>query len=127
MPETRGLCLSEEQTVSSVRVDYFVPVNTLSSSMIGSLFCNIIVPFFCDQILRRPKIGAGNRITGMRTGSQKLTRRCEVTAILILYGLPRYIICTIAFLSGIFTFDFNNITSTRWDFSPSKLHLMLRL
>lgn len=57
MPETRGLCLSEEQTVSS--------------------------------ILRRPKIGAGNRITGMRTGSQKLTRRCEVTAILILYGLPR--------------------------------------
>lgn len=57
MPETRGLCLSEEQTVSS--------------------------------ILRRPKIGAGNRITGMRTGPQKLTRRCEVTAILILYGLPR--------------------------------------
>ncbi|RZC75994.1 hypothetical protein C5167_000127 [Papaver somniferum] len=56
MPETRGLCLSEEQTVSS--------------------------------IFRRPKLG-NNRFTGMRTQQQKLTRRCEVTAILVLYGLPR--------------------------------------
>ncbi|GJN08339.1 hypothetical protein PR202_ga26249 [Eleusine coracana subsp. coracana] len=56
MPETRGLCLSEEQTVSS--------------------------------ILRRPRIG-GNRLLDMRTQPQKLTRRCEVTAILVLYGLPR--------------------------------------
>ncbi|XP_059279201.1 protein DA1-like isoform X1 [Lycium ferocissimum] len=57
MPETRGLCLSEEQTIST--------------------------------ILRRPKIGAGNRVMDMRTEPYKLTRRCEVTAILILYGLPR--------------------------------------
>ncbi|KAH7848113.1 hypothetical protein Vadar_033963 [Vaccinium darrowii] len=57
MPETRGLCLSEEQTVST--------------------------------ILRRPRIGGGNRGMGMRTEPYKLTRRCEVTAILILYGLPR--------------------------------------
>ncbi|KAI5656006.1 hypothetical protein M9H77_24799 [Catharanthus roseus] len=57
MPETRGLCLSEEQTIST--------------------------------ILRRPRIGAGNRIMDMRTEPYKLTRRCEVTAILILYGLPR--------------------------------------
>ncbi|KAF6176024.1 hypothetical protein GIB67_032647 [Kingdonia uniflora] len=56
MPETRGLCLSEEQTVTS--------------------------------ILRRPRIG-GNRLIGMRTHPQKLTRKCEVTAILVLYGLPR--------------------------------------
>ncbi|XP_052171978.1 protein DA1-related 2 isoform X2 [Diospyros lotus] len=56
MPETRGLCLSEEQTVTS--------------------------------ILRRPKVG-GYRLVGMRTQPQKLTRRCEVTAILVLYGLPR--------------------------------------
>ncbi|XP_044461304.1 protein DA1-related 2-like isoform X2 [Mangifera indica] len=56
MPETRGLCLSEEQTVTS--------------------------------ILRRPKIG-GNRLVGIRTQPQKLTRKCEVTAILVLYGLPR--------------------------------------
>jgi hypothetical protein len=56
MPETRGLCLSEEQTVTS--------------------------------ILRRPKIG-GHQFIGMRTQPQKLTRRCEVTAILVLYGLPR--------------------------------------
>uniref|UniRef100_A0A124SG04 LIM zinc-binding domain-containing protein n=1 Tax=Cynara cardunculus var. scolymus TaxID=59895 RepID=A0A124SG04_CYNCS len=56
LPETRGLCLSEEQTVAS--------------------------------ILRRPKIG-GHRLVGLRTQHQKLSRRCEVTAILVLYGLPR--------------------------------------
>ncbi|CAL9196382.1 unnamed protein product [Musa hybrid cultivar] len=56
MPETRGLCLSEEQTVSSIH--------------------------------KRPRIG-GNKILDMRTHPQKLIRRCEVTAILVLYGLPR--------------------------------------
>lgn len=56
MPETRGLCLSEEQTVTS--------------------------------ILRRPKIG-GRGLIGIRTHPQKLIRRCEVTAILVIYGLPR--------------------------------------
>ncbi|XP_010505675.1 PREDICTED: protein DA1-related 2-like isoform X2 [Camelina sativa] len=56
MPETRGLCLSEEQTVTSV--------------------------------LRRPRLGA-HRLVGMRTQPQKLIRKCEVTAILVLYGLPR--------------------------------------
>ncbi|XP_062216096.1 LIM domain-containing protein HDR3 [Phragmites australis] len=56
VPETRGLCLSEEQTVRN--------------------------------IYRRPRIG-DNRLLGMRTQHQKLTRRCEVTAILVLYGLPR--------------------------------------
>ncbi|KAK1301229.1 Protein DA1-related 1 [Acorus calamus] len=63
MPETRGLCLSEEQTVST--------------------------------ILRRPKIGAGNQVMDMVTEPFKLTRRCEVTAILILYGLPRLLTGTI--------------------------------
>ncbi|XP_072984920.1 LIM domain-containing protein HDR3-like isoform X1 [Typha latifolia] len=56
MAETRGLCLSEEQTVSSIH--------------------------------KKPKIGA-NRILDMRTYPQKLIRKCEVTAILVLYGLPR--------------------------------------
>ncbi|KAK1269283.1 Protein DA1-related 1 [Acorus gramineus] len=42
-----------------------------------------------QQILKRPMIGAGNRIMDMITGPYRLTRRCEVTAILILYGLPR--------------------------------------
>ncbi|KAL8476028.1 hypothetical protein ACS0TY_028628 [Phlomoides rotata] len=56
MPETRGLCLSEEQTVST--------------------------------ILRRPKIG-GYRVLDMFTEPYRLVRKCEVTAILILYGLPR--------------------------------------
>ncbi|GMH26804.1 hypothetical protein Nepgr_028647 [Nepenthes gracilis] len=56
MPETRGLCLSEEQTVASIH--------------------------------RRPRIG-GHRLIGMGTQPQRLIRRCEVTAILVLYGLPR--------------------------------------
>ncbi|KAJ0102634.1 hypothetical protein Patl1_06466 [Pistacia atlantica] len=56
LPETRGLCLSEEQTVTSIQ--------------------------------KRPRIG-GKRLVGIRTEPQKLTRKCEVTAILVLYGLPR--------------------------------------
>ncbi|PKI43598.1 hypothetical protein CRG98_036028 [Punica granatum] len=56
MPDTRGLCLSEEQTVTS--------------------------------ILKRPRLG-GHKVVGMRTHPRKLTRKCEVAAILVLYGLPR--------------------------------------
>ncbi|KAK1409427.1 hypothetical protein QVD17_35953 [Tagetes erecta] len=56
MPETRGLCLSEEQAVASIQ--------------------------------KRSKIG-GHGLIGMRIQPLKLTRRCEVTAILVLYGLPR--------------------------------------
>ncbi|KAL8487929.1 hypothetical protein ACS0TY_024282 [Phlomoides rotata] len=63
MPETRGICLSEEQTVST--------------------------------IYRRPKIGVGNKVISMKTEPYKLTRHCEVTAILILYGLPRLLTGTI--------------------------------
>ncbi|ONK57856.1 uncharacterized protein A4U43_C09F4910 [Asparagus officinalis] len=58
LPETRGLCLSEEHTLST--------------------------------ILRRPRIGAGNRTVDMIIEPYRLTRWCEVTAILILYGLPRF-------------------------------------
>ncbi|XP_076903302.1 protein DA1-related 1-like [Bidens hawaiensis] len=57
MPETRGLCLSEEQTVSTVS--------------------------------RQPRIGIGNRLPSMRIEPYNLTRHSEVTAILVLYGLPR--------------------------------------
>ncbi|WOL07825.1 protein DA1-related 1 [Canna indica] len=56
-PETRGLCLSEEQIIRTV--------------------------------LRRPTMGPGNRLIDMVTGPLRVVRRCEVTAILILYGLPR--------------------------------------
>ncbi|XP_074275249.1 protein DA1-related 1-like isoform X2 [Silene latifolia] len=55
--ETRGLCLSEEQTIRT--------------------------------ILRRPRIGVGYRIIDMITEPYRLVRRCEVTAILVLFGLPR--------------------------------------
>ncbi|XP_040987055.1 protein DA1-related 1-like isoform X3 [Juglans microcarpa x Juglans regia] len=40
-------------------------------------------------ISRRPRIGADYQFIGMRTEPYRLIRRCEVTAILILYGLPR--------------------------------------
>ncbi|KAK3411433.1 hypothetical protein EUGRSUZ_I00203 [Eucalyptus grandis] len=56
MPETRGLCLSEEQCITT--------------------------------IIKRPTIGPGY-LFGMRTEPYRLVRQCEVTAILILYGLPR--------------------------------------
>ncbi|KAJ7520045.1 hypothetical protein O6H91_20G064900 [Diphasiastrum complanatum] len=56
-PETRGLCLSEEQTVSTV--------------------------------YRRPRPSRHFPFGEMRVESMKLTRHCEVTAILVLFGLPR--------------------------------------
>ncbi|KAG5100001.1 hypothetical protein JHK82_045053 [Glycine max] len=65
LPETRGLCLSEEQTIPT--------------------------------ILRRPRIGAGYQLIDMITEPFRLVRRCEVTAILVLYGLPRYPSDTIYF------------------------------
>ncbi|KAJ0040110.1 hypothetical protein Pint_28195 [Pistacia integerrima] len=57
LPETRGLCLSEEQTVTTVA--------------------------------RRPRVGAGYLFVDKITEPYRLIRRCEVTAILILYSLPR--------------------------------------
>ncbi|CAN1224907.1 Protein DA1-related 1 [Linum grandiflorum] len=57
LPETRGLCLSEEQTITTV--------------------------------FRRPRIGPGYRFVDIRTEPYRLSRICEVTAILILFGLPR--------------------------------------
>ncbi|XP_030974440.1 protein DA1-related 1-like isoform X3 [Quercus lobata] len=56
MRETRGLCLSEEQTVTTIS--------------------------------RRPKM-VDNQIIDLKTEPRRLIRRCEVTAILVLYGLPR--------------------------------------
>ncbi|TKY75121.1 DA1-related 1 [Spatholobus suberectus] len=55
--ETRGVCLSEELTISTIS--------------------------------KKPGLGTRNRTVDMRTQPHKLTRHCEVTAILILYGLPR--------------------------------------
>ncbi|CAH9133425.1 unnamed protein product [Cuscuta epithymum] len=55
-PETRGLCLSEEQTVTSVQ----------KGSRMG-----------------------GRGMVGVRKQPQRLIRKSEVTAILVLYGLPR--------------------------------------
>jgi hypothetical protein len=56
-PETRGLCLSEEQTITTV--------------------------------LGNHADGYGGYPLHHNTEIRKLTRHCEVTAILVLYGLPR--------------------------------------
>ncbi|XP_050291522.1 protein DA1-related 1-like isoform X2 [Quercus robur] len=56
MPETRGLCMSKEQTVTTIS--------------------------------RGPRM-ADNQFIDMITEPRRLIRRCEVTAILVLYGLPR--------------------------------------
>ncbi|XP_065636566.1 protein DA1-related 1 [Quercus suber] len=58
MRETRGLCLSEEQTVTTIS--------------------------------RGPRM-ADNQFIDMITEPRRLIRRCEVTAILVLYGLPRLV------------------------------------
>lgn len=42
------------------------------------------------QVSRRPRVGAGYLFIDKITEPYRLIRRCEVTAILILYGLPRY-------------------------------------
>ncbi|KAJ0239033.1 Protein DA1-related 6 [Hirschfeldia incana] len=54
---TRGICLSEAQTVTSVS--------------------------------KKPRLGPHNQLIDMVTESQRVVSDCEVTAILILYGLPR--------------------------------------
>ena len=87
MPETRGLCLSEEQTISTVRTYKYSCFFLCPSHLLISFNYHELRK---HQVLRRPRIGAGNRAMDMRTEPYKLTRRCEVTAILILYGLPRY-------------------------------------
>ncbi|XLR62053.1 hypothetical protein S83_012725 [Arachis hypogaea] len=50
---------------------------------------DMYVPGQCQgKVHRWPRMG-GHRFIGMRTQHQKLTRKCEVTAILVLYDLPR--------------------------------------
>jgi len=96
--------LSEEQTVPTVRMFYlriciYIDKNIclISRSFHFSFFIFLFVCKF--QILRRPSIGAGYRVIDMITEPFRLIRRCEVTAILVLYGLPRYPSDTIYFFS----------------------------
>lgn len=93
MPETRGLCLSEEQTVTSVCfcrvVMLFAFLFKIVNQPIKVLIGIEIILINHVQILGRPRMGGQRRLIGMKTQLQKLTRKCEVTAILVLYGLPR--------------------------------------
>eukprot|EP00897_Mesotaenium_endlicherianum_P004347 jgi/Mesen1/3940/ME000209S02958 len=70
-PETRGLCLSEEQTIQTV--------------------------------YRAPGYAGGNRLGGISQQQQTLHRHCQVTAILVLYGLPQYdLVLLLLLLAGSF-------------------------
>ncbi|XLR08069.1 hypothetical protein S83_036007, partial [Arachis hypogaea] len=67
----------------NMRIDQQVPMllvgrDALNEAIVGE-----------KNVHRWPRMG-GHRFIGMRTQHQKLTRKCEVTTILILYGLPRY-------------------------------------
>jgi len=67
-----------------------LPGKLLEILILNSNFILLCFLFFgSSQVLRRPRLGA-HRLVGMRTQPQRLTRKCEVTAILVLYGLPRY-------------------------------------
>ncbi|XP_010484619.1 PREDICTED: protein DA1-related 7-like [Camelina sativa] len=44
---------------------------------------------FVDSVLKRPIMGPNKELVGMVTEPQRVIGGCEVTAILILYGLPR--------------------------------------
>lgn len=84
MSETKGLCLFEEQIVrtvwhSLIQVACF---ETSAEIEVLSLFYQQL------QKSRRPRVG-GCRIIDMFTKPYRLVRKCEVTAILVLYGLPR--------------------------------------
>ena len=94
MPETRGLCLSEE--LSTVRF----PVLCSVLMTLQHIFFGLVIGFFLnqlfrifgyiafklDQFSRRPRLGTA---MDMRAQPYRPTTRCDVTAILVLYGLPR--------------------------------------
>uniref|UniRef100_A0A2C9VKP4 LIM zinc-binding domain-containing protein n=1 Tax=Manihot esculenta TaxID=3983 RepID=A0A2C9VKP4_MANES len=76
----------------NMKLDQQIPMllverQALNEAIVGekNLACDLLL----YHIQRRPRIG-GNRLVGIRTQPQKVTRKsCEVTAILVLYGLPR--------------------------------------
>ncbi|CAA2985274.1 DA1 isoform X1 [Olea europaea subsp. europaea] len=69
-----GLDMKIEQEFPMILVD----LKAMNEAMYGE-----------KLIQRRPKIGAGNQVTDVTTEPYKLTSKFDVTAILILYGLPR--------------------------------------
>lgn len=124
-PETRGLCLSEEQTITTVctmstsrsfilLLIHQVIHHQFLELVQGSTYlklklqgsCNAVLPstsldlmvlsWFQLQVLGPHADGYGGYPLHHNTEIRKLTRHCEVTAILVLYGLPRWVIihCT---------------------------------
>lgn len=75
---TRGICLSEAQTIIS---DY------QNGEVIGGICLrgNQIV----TSVSKGPRMGRNKHLIGLCTESQRVASEFEVTAILVLYGLPR--------------------------------------
>lgn len=93
--DTRSLSLggTNHQHGNGTSLFFFV-IRSLLGKIIHLKFDRILIKVSWlandHQVLRRPRIGAGNRAIEMRTEPYKLIRHCEVTAILILHGFPRY-------------------------------------
>lgn len=87
---TRGICLSEVQTVTSVSKTLFF-VRALESETHKILDLKLSVFSTHVQVSKGPKRGGHNnkQLEGKVTESQQVDSGCPVTAILILYGLPR--------------------------------------
>ena len=64
--------------------------NTLLRALESKTIWEFMTLIILVQVSKRPRMGPHNQLIDMVTDSQRVVRDCEVTAILILYGLPRY-------------------------------------
>ena len=84
---TRGICLSEEQIVTNVSNAFTRAIE--SSTRFGIHDLKLSSTHIYKQVSKGPKMGPNKQLIGLTTESQRVVSEFEVTAILILYGLPR--------------------------------------
>ncbi|KAK4794626.1 hypothetical protein SAY86_012620 [Trapa natans] len=92
MPETRGLCLSEEHIISTVCI-HFSHSYTLKY-LLRKIHLLYQTWIYVCQVSRGPRIGR-EETADMVTEPCRLVCQYEVTGILVLYGLPRLLTGTI--------------------------------
>ncbi|XP_077244571.1 protein DA1-related 1-like [Tasmannia lanceolata] len=84
-----GLNMKVEQQVPLLLVERQALNKAVEGEKNGHNQLGETVGFCMSEILKRPKIGSGNRIGKIKTEPYRLTRRRDVTAILVLYEFPR--------------------------------------
>ncbi|KAF3592039.1 hypothetical protein DY000_02024182 [Brassica cretica] len=83
LSDGRWLCLqSLNKAEVEEKIDYQYEVITRG-------ICLSEAQTIITSVSKRPRMGPHNQLIDMVTDSQRVVRDCEVTAILILYGLPR--------------------------------------